>query len=118
MVKKRAIVSYEKLALDQKKKLEKAFPDGYRDAMTQIKTPAGETLDAIFWETEEIIYLVKLLKPQMKALSLDDDDDSDDDELDDDIDVKVEDDDDAPVDDDDDDSYGDTPEDGDEDEDE
>lgn len=114
MVKKRAIVSYEKLTLDQKKKLENAFPDGYRDAMTQIKTPTGETLDAIFWETEEIIYLVKLLKPQMKALSVDDDDDNDDDDVpDEDIDVKDEDED--ASDDDEDDPYDDV---ADEDEDE
>lgn len=112
MTKKRAIVSYEKLTVDQKKKLELAFPDGFGGAMTQIKTPTGETLDAVIWETEEIIYLVKIVKPQSKSVSLDDDDD----DMLDDLDVKIEDEDDE--DDEDDDSYGDEPdEDDDEDDD-
>lgn len=111
MTKKRAIVSYEKLTIDQKKKLDLAFPNGFGGAMTQIKNPAGETLDAILWETEEIIYLVKIVKPQSKSVSLDDDED----DMLDDLDVKIEDEDDE--DEDDDDSYGDEP-DEDEDEDE
>ncbi len=75
MTKKRAIVSYEKLNIDQKKQLLIAFPDGFSSGMTQIKTPTGETLDALLWETEEIIYLVKIPKPTMKAKSVDDEDD-------------------------------------------
>lgn len=74
MTKKRAIVSYEKLNIDQKKQLLIAFPDGFSSGMTQIKTPTGETLDALLWETEEIIYLVKIPKPTMKAKSVDDED--------------------------------------------
>lgn len=74
MTKKRAIVSYEKLNIDQKKQLLIAFPDGFSEGMTQIKTPTGETLDALLWETEEIIYLVKIPKPTMKAKSVDDED--------------------------------------------
>lgn len=103
MTKKRAIVSYEKLTIDQKKKLELAFPDGFGGAMTQIKTPTGETLDAVMWETEEIIYLVKIVKPQSKSVSLDDDED----DILDDLDVKIEDEDEDDEDEDDDDLYGD-----------
>ena len=44
---------------EQKKEINKAFPEGYGTNMTQIITPNGETLDALIWETEEIIYLVK-----------------------------------------------------------
>ena len=83
MSKKRAIVSYEKLTPEQKKELLKSFPDGYGSSITLIKTPAGETLEALIWETEEIIYLVKVNKTITKAL--DDDDDDDDDDLEDDI---------------------------------
>ncbi|MES2587881.1 MAG: hypothetical protein V4622_02805 [Bacteroidota bacterium] len=75
MSKKRAIVSYDKLSIDQKKLLLLAFPDGFSEGMTQIKTPTGETLDALLWETEEIIYLVKINKPTLKAKSVDDEDD-------------------------------------------
>ena len=102
MTKKRAIVSYDKLTIDQKKQLLVAFPDGFSEGMTQIKTPTGETLDALLWETEEIIYLVKLNKPVGKPVKAPvDDDDDDEEDFEDDIpdDVKEED----PADDDDDD---------------
>lgn len=81
MTKKRAIVSYDKMSIDQKKQLLIAFPDGFSSGMTQIKTPTGETLDALLWETEEIIYLVKIPKPSVKAKSVDDDDDDFDEDL-------------------------------------
>ncbi len=84
MTKRRAIVSYEKLTSEQKKKLEQDFPDGYLGSLTTIKTPTGEMLDALIWETEEIIYLVKVNKASFKS-SLDDDDDDEDDFEDDDI---------------------------------
>lgn len=105
MTKKRAIVSYDKLTIDQKKQLLLAFPDGFSEGMTQIKTPTGETLDALLWETEEIIYLVKLNKPMGKPVKAPvDDDDDDEEDFEDDIpdDVKEEED---PADDDDDDDY-------------
>ena len=82
MTKKRSIVSYDKLTAEQKKELLKSFPDGYRSFVTQIKTPAGESLEALIWETEEVIYLVKMSSNMTTALDLDDDDD-DDDEIDD-----------------------------------
>jgi hypothetical protein len=103
MTKKRAIVSYDKLTIDQKKQLLVAFPDGFSEGMTQIKTPTGETLDALLWETEEIIYLVKLNKPVGKPVKAPiDDDDDDDDDFEDDIpdDVKEEETEDDDVDDD------------------
>lgn len=75
MPKKRAIVSYDKLSTEQLKKMEEAFPDGYAGALTQIKTATGEAQDAIMWETDDIIYLVKLQRPQLQALSLDDEED-------------------------------------------
>lgn len=81
MTKKRAIISYDKLPIDQKKQLLLAFPDGFSSGMTQIKTPTGETLDALLWETDEIIYLVKIPKPSVKTKSVDDDEDDFDEEL-------------------------------------
>ncbi len=82
MAKKRAIVSYDKLTAEQRKELTKSFPEGYGSFITQIKTPAGESLEALIWETEEIIYLVKITKTMTQAL---DDEDDDDDDLEDDI---------------------------------
>ena len=92
----------------------KDYPDGYINHLTTIKTPTGEVLDALIWETEEVIYLVKINKivPKAKPVAEDDDDDFEedidkvpgikDDELDDEDDDE-EDDYDKPEDDDDDD---------------
>jgi hypothetical protein len=76
MTKKRAIISYDKLTIDQKKQILKDFPDGYINHLTTIKTPTGEMLDALIWETEEVIYLVKINKITPKA-AVDDEDDDD-----------------------------------------
>ncbi len=76
MTKKRAIVSYENLSIEQKKGILRDFPGGYMEHLSQIKTPTGDLLNALIWETDEIIYLVKF--PKMKAISADDDDDDDD----------------------------------------
>jgi hypothetical protein len=75
MSKRRAIISYDKLTIDQKKQILKDFPDGYINHLTTIKTPTGETLDALMWETDEVIYLVKINKIVPKAAVVDDEDD-------------------------------------------
>lgn len=85
MSKRRAIVSFEKLSAEQKKQLEKAFPDGYSNQLTSIKTPTGEVMDALIWETEEIIYLVKINKAAFRTALDDDDDDYDGDDMESDI---------------------------------
>ena len=79
MAKKRAIVSYDKLTAEQKREINKAFPEGYGTNMTQIITPTGETLDALIWETEEIIYLVKIIRNSTSTFEDDDDEDEEDD---------------------------------------
>jgi hypothetical protein len=114
MSKKRAIISYDKLTIDQKKQILKDFPDGYINHLTTIKTPTGEMLDALIWETDEVIYLVKINKVTPKAPAVDDDEDDFEDDFDK-VDVKDEDEDSDS--DDDDDDYGDKPDDdGDDDE--
>lgn len=75
MSKRRAIISYDKLTIDQKKQILKDFPDGYINHLTTIKTPTGETLDALMWETDEVIYLVKINKIVPKAAVVDDEED-------------------------------------------
>ena len=67
MSKRRAIISYDKLSIEQKKQILRDFPDGYINHLTTIKTPTGEVLDALVWETEEVIYLVKINKVMPKA---------------------------------------------------
>lgn len=75
MSKRRAIISYDKLTIDQKKQILKDFPDGYINHLTMIKTPTGEMLEALIWETDEVIYLVKINKSTPRAAVVDDDDD-------------------------------------------
>jgi hypothetical protein len=107
MSKKRSIISYEKLNIEQKKQLLIAFPDGFAGSMTKMTNPiTGEIFDSLLWETEEIIYLVKLPKITVKSPSVDDDDD-DFDDIEEEVDAKA--DDDESTDDDDDDSYDDAP---------
>jgi hypothetical protein len=82
--KRRAIISYSKLTIEQKKQILRDFPDGYINHLTTIKIPTGEVLDALIWETDEVIYLVKINKisPKVVAASDDDDDDDFEDDLD------------------------------------
>lgn len=75
MTKRRAIISYDKLTIDQKKQILKDFPDGYINHLTTIKTPTGEMLDAFVWETDEVIYLVKINKIKPKTAVVDDEED-------------------------------------------
>jgi hypothetical protein len=75
MSKRRSIISYDKLTIDQKKQVLRDFPDGYINHLTSIKTPTGETLDALIWETEEVIYLVKINKVSPKPAPVDDEED-------------------------------------------
>ncbi len=86
MTKRRSIISYEKLSAEQKKQLEIDFPDGFLASLTTMKTPLGDMFDGLLWETEEIIYLVRINKAAfVQALEDDDDTDDLDDELEDDV---------------------------------
>lgn len=77
MSKRRAIISYDKLTIDQKKQILKDYPDGYINHLSSIKTPTGEILDALIWETDEVIYLVKINKINPKAKPIVDDEEDD-----------------------------------------
>ncbi len=114
MSKRRSIISYDKLTIDQKKQILRDFPDGYINHLTTIKTPTGETLDALIWETDEVIYLVKINKVAPKPAQIDDEEDDFEDDFEK-VDIKEDD-----IDSDDDDEEGDydKPEDDDEDDEE
>jgi hypothetical protein len=83
MSKKKSIISYEKLTIEQKKQLLMAFPDGFAGNMTKMTNPiTGEVFDSLLWETDEIIYLVKLPKVTAKSPSVEDDEEDFDDDID------------------------------------
>ncbi len=105
MSKKRAIVTYEKLSEEMRDRLEEAFPEGFGGAMTQVSTPTGELMDAVLWETDEMIYLVKLNKVKQKNVVIPEDDEEDEEDFDDIPEDDVKDEDDSSDDDDDDDDY-------------
>ena len=115
MSKRRSIISYDKLTIEQKKQILREFPDGYINHLTSIKTPTGEILDALIWETEEVIYLVKINKTLSKAKPVADDEEDDCEE---DLDAKAPDLKDDDLDEDDEEEDYDKPEDDDEDDDE
>ncbi|MBI1837221.1 MAG: hypothetical protein HYR91_08160 [Flavobacteriia bacterium] len=112
MGKKRSIISYDKLTIDQKKQILRDFPDGYGNYLTSIMTASGESQEALIWETDEIIYLVKITKAMSKPILDDDDDDFEDVEIEKLADIKEDDLDDES---DDDDSYDEPADDSDED---
>jgi len=108
MSKKKSIISYDKLNIEQKKQLLMAFPDGFAGSMTKMTNPiTGEVFDSLLWETEEIVYLVKLPKVTVKSPSVDDDEEDFEEDFDK-FDAKG-DDDDISDDDEEDDNYGDEP---------
>ncbi|AEA43733.1 hypothetical protein [Fluviicola taffensis] len=108
MSKKKSIISYDKLNIDQKKQLLIAFPDGFSGNTSKMTNPiTGEIFDSLLWETEEIVYLVKLPKTTVKSPSVDDDEEDFEEDFDA-VDAKG--DDDESTDDDEDDSYDDAPE--------
>lgn len=83
MSKKKSIISYEKLTIDQKKQLLMAFPDGFAGNTTKMTNPiTGEVFDSLLWETEEVIYLVKLPKVSVKSPSVEEDEDDFEEEID------------------------------------
>ena len=82
MSKRRSIISYDKLTIEQKKQILREFPDGYINHLTSIKTPTGEMLDALIWETEEVIYLVKINKIAPKPAPVEEEDEEFEDDFD------------------------------------
>lgn len=76
-MKKKAIISLEKLSIKQRKQLEEDFPNGFLGHIKSLKTPNGD-IDALEWETDEITYLVKVNKASLLSLLEDEDNDDDD----------------------------------------
>lgn len=79
MSKRRSIISYDKLTIEQKKQILRDFPDGYINHLSTVKTPTGEMLEALIWETDEVIYLVKINKVAPKAAKVEEEEDFEDD---------------------------------------
>lgn len=109
MSKKKSIISYDKLNIDQKKQLLIAFPEGFSGSTTKMTNPiTGEIFDSLLWETDEIVYLIKLPKSKLKSPSVEDDEEDFEEDFDS-VDGKGEEEEES-TDDDEEDSYDDAPE--------
>ncbi|MFM7661935.1 MAG: hypothetical protein ACKO6A_04660 [Bacteroidota bacterium] len=84
MTKRKSIISYDKLTIEQKKQILREYPDGYINHLTTIKTPTGEILDALIWETEDVVYLIKISKILVKPKPIPEDEEDEEDDFDDD----------------------------------
>lgn len=73
VVKRRSVVSFANLAPELQEEVKRLYPTGYNEAMMRIEKPNGDFFYAVPFETDEVIYLVKV------AVKIDDHIDEDDD---------------------------------------
>ncbi len=58
--KKRSVVSFANLSPELQEEIKKFYPYGFTEAMMRIDKPNGEFFYAVPFETEEVMYLVKI----------------------------------------------------------
>ncbi len=58
--KKRSVISFANLSPELQEEVKKLYPYGFTEAMMRIDKPNGEFFYAVPFETEEVIYLVKI----------------------------------------------------------
>ncbi len=73
VVKRRSVVSFANLAPELQEEVKRLYPTGYNEAMMRIEKPNGDFFYAVPFETDEVIYLVKV------AVKIDDHIEEDDD---------------------------------------
>lgn len=73
VVKRRSVVSFANLAPELQEEVKRLYPTGYNEAMMRIEKPNGDFFYAVPFETDEVIYLVKV------AVKIDDHIDEEDD---------------------------------------
>lgn len=60
VTKKRLVTSFQKLTPEMQEEVKAKYPLGFSDAMMRIDKPNGDFFYAVSYETEEIVYLVKI----------------------------------------------------------
>ena len=58
--KKRSVVSFANLSPELQEEVKKLYPYGFTEAMMRIDTPNGDFFYAVPFETDEVMYLVKI----------------------------------------------------------
>ncbi len=58
--KKRSVVSFANLSPELQEEVKKLYPYGFTEAMMRIDKPNGEFFYAVPFETDEVMYLVKI----------------------------------------------------------
>ncbi|MBP3383199.1 MAG: hypothetical protein IIV29_01670 [Tidjanibacter sp.] len=58
--KKRSVVSFANLSPELQEEVKKLYPYGFTEAMMRIDKPNGDFFYAVPFETDEVMYLVKI----------------------------------------------------------
>ena len=78
MSKPRLIKDFEKLDIEIQEQIKLQYPLGFSKHLITFKNAKGEFVSALFFETSEIYYLVRMTKQEAKEIIRDDDDYNDD----------------------------------------
>ena len=76
--KKRTIVDYHKLPVELKEQLKLMYSEGFHDELISYKDAKGQRISALRFETETVVYMVRMSKDLAYRI-MDNDDDFDDD---------------------------------------
>ncbi|WP_075589823.1 hypothetical protein [Labilibacter marinus] len=76
--KKKSIIDYNKLPIDLKEQLKLMYSDGYHEELITYKDAQGQRISALRFETDTIIYMIRMSK-ELACEIMDDDDDFNDD---------------------------------------
>ena len=81
-MKKRSIKSYADLPSNLIKKIDSEYPYGFDEELFEVKGEGKNSYKAMWFETDDVLYLIKFdkyLNTRAKELEKDDDDDEDED---------------------------------------
>lgn len=75
--KKRTLIDYDKLSIELKEQLKLLYSDGFHDDLITFNDAKGQKVSALRFETDSIVYMVRMSK-ELAYKIMDEDDDFDD----------------------------------------
>mgnify|MGYP000451086920 FL=1 len=78
MSKKRIVKNYDALSDEILTEIKLEYPFGFSEELITYPGPNGERISALYYELEDVIYLVRMTKKEAEDI-IDDDDDYDED---------------------------------------
>lgn len=76
--KQRIIRAFEKMTPDQQEQIKLAYPEGFSQYLIEFKNSKDELVSALPFETEDIMYLIKMSAKKAREIIFEDDDYDDD----------------------------------------